>query len=199
VSDRNSILAEGGAKFRRDGLRARRTQSIRHCDGSGVPIMLRARLFRLFHGKSLLSMILVPAPLDFFRRVLATGGQHRPGGTCRTDASVDAEVSDLGVSPELDPGVGAPSGSEPPAVDVPVVPVMVEVTSDSEGPLVAVASAVPLVPAELADAVSSASAIPGVVATAIPTPSATANPPTRPMYLALPMMIPPRFSYDKWR
>jgi hypothetical protein len=54
-------------------------------------------------------------------------------------------------------------------------------------------------PAELVDAVSSASAIPGVVATAIPIPSATANPPTRPMYLALPMMIPPRFSYDKQR
>src|SRR4029450_6131534 len=33
----------------------------------------------------------------------------------------------------------------------------------------------------------------GVVATAIPTPSATANPPTRPMYLVLRMMIPPRF------
>ena len=38
--------------------------------------------------------------------------------------------------------------------------------------------------------VSSAHATPGVVATAIPTPSATANPPTRPMYLALLMIVP---------
>ncbi len=36
----------------------------------------------------------------------------------------------------------------------------------------------------------SAHATPGVVAIAIPTPNATANPPTRPMYLALPMVIP---------
>jgi hypothetical protein len=65
---------------------------------------------------------------------------------------------------------------------------VVEVPSDSEGPLVPVASAVPAVPPELADAVSSAHAIPGVVAIAMPTPKATANPPTRPMYLLVPMV-----------
>jgi hypothetical protein len=37
--------------------------------------------------------------------------------------------------------------------------------------------------------IGSAHAIPGVVAIAIPTPKATANPPTRPMYFALPMAI----------
>ena len=37
----------------------------------------------------------------------------------------------------------------------------------------------------------SAHATPGAVATAIPTPNAAANPPTRPMHLALPMIIPP--------
>ena len=36
----------------------------------------------------------------------------------------------------------------------------------------------------------SAHATPGVVATATPTPKATANPPTRPMYVAVPMVIP---------
>ena len=52
-----------------------------------------------------------------------------------------------------------------------------------------VAPAVPVVPSELADPVSSAHATPGVVATAIPTPNATANPPTRPMYFAVPIMV----------
>jgi hypothetical protein len=37
------------------------------------------------------------------------------------------------------------------------------------------------------ESVGSAHATPGVVATAIPTPNAAANPPTRPMYLARPM------------
>jgi hypothetical protein len=37
-----------------------------------------------------------------------------------------------------------------------------------------------------------ANATPGVVATANPTPNATANPPTRPMYLAQFMINPPR-------
>ena len=37
----------------------------------------------------------------------------------------------------------------------------------------------------------SASATPGVFAIAAPTPSATANAPTRPMYIAVPMVVPP--------
>ena len=116
-----------------------------------------------------------------------------PGGACRTDASVDAEVPDLEVSAEPDSGAEAPSVSERPTVDVPagsgVVPVVVEVPWGSEVPLVPVAPAVPVDPSELSEPVSSAHATPGVVATAIPTPNATANPPTRPMYFAVPMMI----------
>ena len=45
----------------------------------------------------------------------------------------------------------------------------------------------------------SAHATPGVVATATPTPKATANPPTRPMYMALlifPLSKPPIWSFD---
>jgi hypothetical protein len=79
-----------------------------------------------------------------------------------------------------------------------VVSVLVEVPSDSEVPLVPVASAVPAVPPELADAVSSAIAMPGVVATAMPTPSATANPPTRPMYFALLMVVPSAVPLHGW-
>ena len=116
-----------------------------------------------------------------------------PGGTCRTDAPVDAEVPDSEAFAEPDPGAEAPSVCEPPTVDVPagseVVPVVVEVPWGSEVPLVPVEPAVPVDPSELADPVSSAHATPGVVGTAIPTPNATANPPTRPMHFAVPMMV----------
>jgi hypothetical protein len=118
-----------------------------------------------------------------------------PDGTCRTDAPVDAEVLDSEASTEPDSGAEAPSVSIPAAVDVPVgsgvVPV-VELPSDSDGPLGPVAPAVPAVAPELVDSVSSAHATPGVVAIAIPTPSATVNPPTRPMYLALLIVVPRR-------
>jgi len=119
--------------------------------------------------------------LDFFGDCVQRVASTSPRCACRTDASVDAEVPEVGTSTAPDPRAEAPSVWEPAAVDVPVVPVVV---SDSEVALVFVAPAVPAASAELADAVSSAHAIPGVVATAIPTPSATANPPTRPMYLA---------------
>ena len=64
-----------------------------------------------------------------------------------------------------------------------------EVLSDWEVPAVPAPPAVPADPSELADPVSSAHPTPGV-ATAIPTPNATANPPTRPMYLALLITVP---------
>ena len=41
------------------------------------------------------------------------------------------------------------------------------------------------------DSDGSASATPGVFAIAAPTPSATANAPTRPMYIAVPIVVPP--------
>src|SRR4029079_2503461 len=103
---------------------------------------------------------------------------------------VDAEVPDVVVSTAPASGPEAPSFSVPAAVAVPVGSVVVPVlVADSEVPLVPVAPAVPLVPPGPADTVSSAHATPGVVATAIPTPNATANPPTRPMYFAVPIMI----------
>ena len=40
------------------------------------------------------------------------------------------------------------------------------------------------------DSDGSASATPGVFAIAAPTPSATANAPTRPMYIAVPIVVP---------
>ena len=107
-----------------------------------------------------------------------------PGGTCRTDAPPDAEVPESAGFAEPDPGMEAPSVSVPAAGDLPagsaVVPAVVEVPWDSEGPLVPVALAVPVDLSELTDSESSAHATPGLLATATPTPNATANPPTRP-------------------
>jgi hypothetical protein len=125
--------------------------------------------------------------LDFIGESLPPVVNTIPGGTCRTDALVDAEVSDFGASTTPDPGVESPSVWETAAFEVPavaaVVPV-VEVPSDSVVSLVPVAPAVSAVPPEPADPVSSAHATPAAVATAIPTPNATANPPTRPIYAA---------------
>ena len=52
---------------------------------------------------------------------------------------------------------------------------------------------VPMTKAVRSDGASagSANATPGVLATAIPTPSATANAPTRPMHFAVPIAVPP--------
>jgi hypothetical protein len=43
---------------------------------------------------------------------------------------------------------------------------------------------------------SSASAVPCPVMTAVPTPNATANPPTRPMYVAAPIAVPSLDQYS---
>jgi hypothetical protein len=106
-----------------------------------------------------------------------------PGGTCRTDAPVDAEIPDSEASTDPDPAMAAPVASVPAAVGVPacsaVAPTVVEEPWDSEPPLVSVAP-VPEDPSELADPASSAHATPGLLATATPTPNATAKPPTRP-------------------
>ena len=112
-----------------------------------------------------------------------------PGGTCRTDAPADAEVPDIGqVSAELDPGVEAPSVSVPAAGDLPagsaVVPAVVARCPGIQrfhGASIRSALAVPVDACrELTDSESSAHATPGLLATATPTPNATANPPTRP-------------------
>ena len=111
--------------------------------------------------------------LDFLDNCAPPVAFTIPGGACRTDASVDAEVPDVEVSTASSPGREAPSVCESAVSDVPVVPVavpvVVEVPSDSG--VLPVAPAVSVFPAEFVDAVSSASAIPGVVATAIPTPT----------------------------
>jgi hypothetical protein len=121
--------------------------------------------------------------LDFFEASTPPVASTTPGGTCRSKAPVDAEVPDAEPSTEADPVAGPPSVCELAADDAPagsgVVPEVVEVPLESVS-LVPVVPVVP-VPSELADPVSSAHATPGVVATAIPTPNATANPPTRPM------------------
>jgi hypothetical protein len=44
----------------------------------------------------------------------------------------------------------------------------------------------------------SATATHGVVATAVPMPSATASAPTRPMYFALPITAPPTYTNTRW-
>jgi hypothetical protein len=120
-----------------------------------------------------------------------------PGGTCRTDAPVDAEVPDSGMSTESDSGVEAP---DVPVVSA-VVPMVADVPCDSEVPDVPAASGAPAVspgavddgeaesvPGELP---SSAHATPGPLATATPTPNATANPPTRPTKRAALMTASP--------
>ena len=117
-----------------------------------------------------------------------------PGGACRTDAPADADVPDAAEFAGPAPGAEAPSVGEPPTVDVrggsKAFPVVVGVPGDGEAAPGSVASAAPAGLSEVVDPVSSAHATPGVAATAIPTPNATASPPTRPMYLALLMAVP---------
>jgi hypothetical protein len=116
-----------------------------------------------------------------------------PGGACRTDAPVDAEIPDSDASSEPEPGVflEAPFVRGPATVDVSVVsavvPVVVEAPSDSELPGALAGLAVSPGAADDGEAESapgelpsSAHATPGLLATATPTPNATANPPTRP-------------------
>ena len=105
-----------------------------------------------------------------------------PGCVRRTDA-FDAPALELESATGPDPGVEMPFVLVTAAVEVPaglaVVPVF-EVPWVSEAPLVPPVPPAPVDPPEGADGLSSAHATPGVLATAIPIPKATANPPTRP-------------------
>jgi len=97
------------------------------------------------------------------------------GSDVTSDAEAGSEVEPAGAESEVEddePDVGScepdvepdeESDDEPDADDEDVAP-------DSDG---------------------SASATPAVFAIAAPTPSATANAPTRPMYIAVPIVVPP--------
>jgi hypothetical protein len=123
-----------------------------------------------------------------------------PRGTRRTVAPADIKLPGLRATAERDlrSGEGL-SVWEPTAADVPTDSgVVVEGPSDAEPSLVPEDPAVPAVPSELEDPVSSAHATAGVAARAIPTPSVTANAPTRPMYFAFPIVGTPNDALAKW-
>ena len=115
------------------------------------------------------------------------------------DPEMLVELDDAGAEVDtptekaLDGGPSAPAaagGEEPPSAAEDVVPVdgvapVDVVPVDEVAPVDDVADESVAGEPEF---VGSAHATPGVVATAIPTPNAAANPPTRPMHLPLPMI-----------